>query len=264
MDSERTGTTSNSKQWVLIRGMLSEAFHWLDFLPLLKNRYPNDTIHTADIVGNGETGHLLTPSAVRANLSALRVQVPARGKKIVVGFSLGGMLALEWAYAYPDEVEAVVVINASVNSSPFYRRMTPYAVTQIVRSALTRDPHQREDTALRMTTQLKDIRRSEVAVAWAKRSAEFPVKPANFFLQIYLAARIPHRTLPPPVPLLVLSSRKDRVVHPDCSKKIVAHWGGINSVKLAIHDDAGHDLSLDDPHWMLDEICNFFADQGLS
>ncbi|MBO9667484.1 MAG: alpha/beta hydrolase [Bdellovibrio sp.] len=242
-----------SKQWVLVRGIMSESYHWWDFLPQLQAHFPDDVIHTADIIGNGRNFQMTTPTDIQGNLQGLRSQVPADGKKILVGFSLGGMLSLEWAHYHPEEVEAVILINCSLNNSPFYKRIKPSSVAKILKSSLTKDLHQREQMILRMTTTgLSAESISEIAHKWGARGKEYPVQAMNFLWQIFVAAKIPQRAAPPK-PVLILNSEKDQVVHPDCSAKIAKTWG----LPLVRHPEAGHDLTLDDPQWVLNQINTF-------
>lgn len=242
-----------SRQWVLIRGIMSEAYHWWEFLPQLQAQFPQDEFHTADILGNGRLHASRTPLSIKKNVEALRNQAPDSGKKILVGFSLGGMLALEWAKLYREEVEAVVLINASLNNSPFYKRITPYSISCIVKSALQKDHRKREENIIRMTTSnISDETRIEVAKLWGARGLQYPVNPFNFFWQIGLASQI-KQPAQPPTATLILSSSKDRVVHPDCSRLIANRW----NLPLESHPDAGHDLTLEDPQWVLEKVRQF-------
>ncbi|WP_347358918.1 alpha/beta fold hydrolase [Bdellovibrio sp.] len=243
------------RQWVLIRGIMSESYHWWNFLPQLQEHFPQDHFHTADILGNGRLNSHKTPLSLSKNIQALRGQAPADGKKILFGFSLGGMLALEWAHRHSDEVAAVILINASLNNSPFYKRMTPYSFGRIFQSALQKDLHKREEMIIRMTTtQTPQESVNELAQQWSARSLELPVRPANFLWQLGLATQVRQRK-EPPAPVLVLSSAKDRVVHPQCSEKIASTW----DLPLVRHPEAGHDLTLDDPKWVLEQVSQFIT-----
>ncbi|KHD88781.1 MAG: hypothetical protein OM95_06535 [Bdellovibrio sp. ArHS] len=243
---------SSFREWVLIRGIVSEEFHWWDFLPEMKARFPQDRLHTPDIIGNGKFYHKTTPWRVQPNIEGLRSQVPQDNKKILFGFSLGGMLSLEWAHAYPDEVRAVVLVNSSLNNSPFYHRMTLGAFINIARLATVRDPVVKEERVLKMTSVLPEERIKKIAPIWGERSQQYPLRPANFLSQLALASQIPQRQKPE-VPVLVLSSEQDRVVHPSCSERIAKTW----DLPLIRHPHAGHDLFLDDPHWILNQLENW-------
>lgn len=232
--------------------MMSEPFHWWDFLPQLKDAFPQDLFQLPYLRGTGPAGRSLTSLRVEKNLEFLREQVrPAEKRpRILLGFSLGGMLALEWAYRHPQEVDAVVLINCSLNRSRFYRRMTPFAIAQIYKMTRQSCPLHRDEMSLAMTTNLPPERIRELAPHWSSRSEEYPVHPLNFFTQLALASRIPLRKNPPSASLLLLNSGKDRVVHPQCSLDIANAWG----LPLHTHPEAGHDLTLNDPQWVVDKL----------
>lgn len=244
-----------SNQWVLIRGIMSESFHWWDFIPLLNKQFPRDHFYTADILGNGQSCHLKTPLCIKKNITHLRGQAPKKGKKILLGFSLGGMLSLEWAHHHPEDVKAIVLINCSFNNSPFYQRLTPYSVSKIIKSALIKDHHAREEMILHLTTSnLSPQKRKLVAQHWGERGLAYRVKPMNFFRQLYIASKIQQRATQK-APVLILSSSQDKVVHPECSQRIAHKW----NLELHTHPYAGHDLTLDDPQWVLEKLQDFVS-----
>ncbi|WP_373997501.1 alpha/beta fold hydrolase [Bdellovibrio bacteriovorus] len=249
---------SGSREWVLIRGIVSEEFHWWDFLPEMKTRFPQDLLHTPDIIGNGKFFEKTTPWRVKPNIEGLRSQVPTNNKKILFGFSLGGMLSLEWAHTYPEEVRAVVLVNSSLNNSPFYRRMTPGAFLNIAKLAAVKDHVVKEERVLKMTSFLPEERIKSMAPVWGERSQKYPLRPTNFLWQLALASQIPQREKPQ-VPVLVLSSGKDKVVHPSCSERIAKKW----NLPLITHPEAGHDLFLDDPHWILNQLQNWLEKEKI-
>ena len=71
-----------------------------------------------------------------------------------------------------------------------------------------------------------------------------------------LLAAMRHRPPPrrPPVRMLLLASAQDALVSPRCSQRIAADW----YLPLAMHPDAGHDLPLDDPQWLLRRISEWW------
>jgi pimeloyl-ACP methyl ester carboxylesterase len=226
---------------------------------MMKHRFPGHNIYTADILGNGKFHDLPTPLTIKENVDGLRMQVPKEGKKLLFGFSLGGMLTAEWAFQHPEEVEALILINTSFDGSPFYKRMTPKAFGSFLLGSRERDLVRREALNLKVTTGLADEQITELAPHWSKRNEVHPVHPANFARQMYLATQARLRPSPPPVPILILSSGKDRVVHPDCSKHIAEKW----RVPLIVHPTAGHDLTLVDPKWTVDQVENWLTSLNL-
>jgi pimeloyl-ACP methyl ester carboxylesterase len=77
---------------------------------------------------------------------------------------------------------------------------------------------------------------------------------ASFVRQVFAASRwrAPATVVPP---LLVLASANDRLCDPGCPQRIAEHYGAT----LAVHPDAGHDLSVDDPDWFIAQIAGFGA-----
>ena len=55
---------------------------------------------------------------------------------------------------------------------------------------------------------------------------------------------------PASVPVLVLNGGGDRMVDPRCSQALAEGW----SVPLRVNPDAGHDLTLDQGEWVLEQI----------
>ena len=49
---------------------------------------------------------------------------------------------------------------------------------------------------------------------------------------------------------LVLASMRDHLTHPSCSWELARRY----SAALAFHDIAGHDLPLDAPEWVADQV----------
>jgi predicted alpha/beta hydrolase family esterase len=57
---------------------------------------------------------------------------------------------------------------------------------------------------------------------------------------------------------LVLYSKKDDLVDPSCSIAIAKHL----SAQIIAHENAGHDLILDDPMWVVARMKDFFEGMG--
>jgi predicted alpha/beta hydrolase family esterase len=57
----------------------------------------------------------------------------------------------------------------------------------------------------------------------------------------------------PRQPVLIVSSRLDRLVHHQCSINLARAW----DIPFIEHSSAGHDLPLDDPAWLSNHIGNW-------
>jgi len=64
------------------------------------------------------------------------------------------------------------------------------------------------------------------------------------------AARYRAPPPPPPVPTLLLASTHDRLVRCACSRALARAW----RCALVEHPHAGHDLPLDDPQWVVQQV----------
>jgi pimeloyl-ACP methyl ester carboxylesterase len=72
----------------------------------------------------------------------------------------------------------------------------------------------------------------------------------NALRQLWAAARFAAPSAVPAIPTLLLASAQDALVSVQCSRAIAQAWG----VPLHEHPLAGHDLSLDDPRWVAQQV----------
>jgi pimeloyl-ACP methyl ester carboxylesterase len=59
---------------------------------------------------------------------------------------------------------------------------------------------------------------------------------------------------------LIVSSGQDRLVSPRCSRDLASFLGA----PVREHAEAGHDLPLDDPAWLLEQIANWVEAPSLN
>jgi pimeloyl-ACP methyl ester carboxylesterase len=232
--------------WVLLRGLAREARHWGAFPGLLRQALPpGDVVLAPDLPGNGSRWSERTPAGVDALAEAVRGEVRQGGVRepvVLVALSLGGMVALQWAWRHPREISGCVLVNSSLRGLALpWERLRPRAVVELARAGLCADPEARERRVLRL--------------AYA-RSA--PVTRANVLRQLLAAARFRAPASAPPVPLLLLASTRDRLVSVRCSRAMAGAW----QVPLVEHPAAGHDLALDAPHWLARQVAQWHAGRG--
>jgi pimeloyl-ACP methyl ester carboxylesterase len=244
--------------WILLRGWTREARHWGRFPGELAAALPGAKILAADLPGNGSLSEQRSPSSVPAIVEALRGSVPVERPLYVLGLSLGGMVAMEWACRHPAEVAGCVLINTSVRPfSPFYRRLRAANYAALVRLLLLeRDVEAREARILALTSAAAPS--ATLVSDWARYAREFPVRRANALRQVMAAARYRAPLSPPSVPLLVLASRGDALVDWRCSEALARRWGA----PLEVHASAGHDLALDDGAWVAERVAGWLARRG--
>jgi pimeloyl-ACP methyl ester carboxylesterase len=256
-----TTITSENQEiynWVLLRGLSREVRHWGEFPEILKSKNSNYQVFPIELPGSGAKHNIPSKTTLKENVTHLREEFlelknTHKGNFGIIAISLGGMVAMTWADMFPDDFKDLVVLNSSAGnlSSPF-KRLRPTAIKEIAKlllsSTFSSDIYSREKAVLKMTTQMIPLT-DDLIKKWAEIGQEFPMSRKNFFRQLYAATKF---IVPKELKCnsLVLSGAKDTLCHPECSQIIAKLYNS----KIAIHPNAGHDLTLDDPHWLASTI----------
>lgn len=96
---------------LLIHGMAGSSITWREIIPRLESRFH---IIAPDLPGHGESSLDFDDYSLGAMASALRDLLVVKGIKhcTVIGQSLGGGVALQFVYQYPDFCERIVLIGS--------------------------------------------------------------------------------------------------------------------------------------------------------
>jgi pimeloyl-ACP methyl ester carboxylesterase len=238
------------RRWVLLRGLARESGHWGAFAQALA-RATGDQVLALDLPGNGTRFSERSPASVADLVEDCRHRLaPSPAVTVVVAMSLGAMVALDWGRRAPHELAGCILVNTSAGgASPFWRRLQPRTYPTIARSLWPCTAiAAREAAVLRMTSNVQA--HGGIVGQWTALAQAHPVSAPNALRQLWAAARYRAPRQRPPVPLLLLASSADRLVHPSCSARLADRW----QVPLHVHPWAGHDLPLDDPTWVLDQV----------
>lgn len=243
----------NDAPWILLRGLARESRHWGDFPAQLSTALGVE-VFCPDTLGNGRLNSENSPLTISATLDSVREEIGYRAPVNLLGLSMGGMIATEWARLYPQEVSALVLVNSSFgNFSPPWQRLWPNAFLSLMGSLRMTD-EQREARVFELLCQQKQDRQARVD-EWVRYSLEYPLSRSNFARQLAAAARFRAPAQPPVANTLVISGLGDRLVNPDCSAAIARRWG----VELRSHPSAGHDLTHDAGEWVVDQLVSLVA-----
>jgi pimeloyl-ACP methyl ester carboxylesterase len=247
------------KTWVLLRGLTRESRHWGDFPETLRQRCADVEVCTIDLPGNGSLNRQVSPLQVEEMAEHCRAKLRERGLAppyCLLAMSLGAMVAVAWADRHPEEIGACVLINTSLRPfSPFHHRLRPRNYLPLLAMLLHRsDASRREKTILRLTSSWPQ--RPETLAEWTAYARQNPVSAGNALRQLLAAARYEAPRLKPCPPMLILSSAGDRLVDPDCSRRLARQW----HADYAEHPTAGHDLPLDDGAWLAEQIARWARD----
>jgi pimeloyl-ACP methyl ester carboxylesterase len=225
--------------------------HWGSFVEHLENAPYTSRVIAMEVPGAGEFCDQNSPTAIQEYVTYLRQRYSQHlqpgGHTLLLGLSLGGMVAAQWLHNHPSDFSGGVIINSSARPSPFHQRLRPGGAGQLLASALSRNLYNREKRIADCVCNLADT--EKVARRWAAIAAEAPISRRNVLRQLFAAATfiLPDK---PEVPTLILNSEKDRLVAPQCSQDLANQWQS----QLICHYRAGHDLTTDDPAWCVDQI----------
>ncbi len=219
--------------WILLRGLTRETRHWGRLPGLLREAVGTDRLLLLDLPGNGEFAHLRAPSTVADMVGFVRIaalQTGATGPYRVLAMSLGGMVATDWAQRHPGEIERLVLINTSMRPfSRMHERLRPSAWPGLLGvAAHWRDAPRAESGIHRLTCNNVETLGADLD-AWSEIRRSAPVSRGNALRQLWAAARFSAAATKPRCPLLILSSRADKLVNPVCSAKLAAAWGATHA-----------------------------------
>jgi pimeloyl-[acyl-carrier protein] methyl ester esterase len=240
------------KKWVLIRGLIRSKYHWGSFAEKLKKELNSEEVECVELAGNGYLSDQLTPDNINQALLELQMQVKFdRDSYGIIGISLGGMLAAQWAQMNPKEVSHLVLINSSSKLSPFYKRLNPAQYGGIIKNLALHNSADIEKFILNATSNKKE-NWLPILKDYTEFQQKHPVSLNNFIQQLKLAAQVDFSVIPKSHNL-ILTSKADRLVHHECSQKIAEAW----HCTIKYHETAGHDLPLDDANWVIQSIKDF-------
>lgn len=237
--------------WIFLRGLTREARHWGDFPQRFQAALPEAVILTPDLPGNGSRYRETSPWRIETSMEAVRADLARQGHRPpyrLLALSLGGMVALAWATRHPQEIEAAVLLSTSLRPhNPLLHRLRP-AAWPVLLQLLTAPLETRERAILELTSQ-RPREMAGLVPDWVDWARQCPVTRRNALRQLLAAARFRLRQKPS-VPLLLLAGVEDRMVSPQCTRALAATW----NLAPILHPTAGHDLTLDAPEWVVDQV----------
>jgi pimeloyl-ACP methyl ester carboxylesterase len=257
-----------TSHWILLRGLAREARHWDDFPERLTKALAEQNeiarVDALDLPGTGRFSEMKSPLSIgeltefaREKFVEIRRKQRERGeipseRTRLIAVSMGGMIAADWITRWPDDFREAILINTSFSGfSPVHHRLLPSAAKHLLSTLRPLSAVDRERLSMKLVSNLADNETQEkIAERWSAFALERPFTLENFSRQLLAAARFRAPSEKPDVPVLVLSSAKDRMVSPECSREIVRRW----KTDSAVHPTAGHDLTLDDADWVIEKI----------
>src|SRR4051794_7124061 len=96
---------------VLVHGMVNSSRHWQQVAQRLASRY---TVIAPDLIGHGDSATPRGDYSLGAHAAAIRDLLAVIGvdRATIVGHSLGGGVALQFFYQFPQRVERLALVSA--------------------------------------------------------------------------------------------------------------------------------------------------------
>jgi pimeloyl-ACP methyl ester carboxylesterase len=240
---------------VLVHGITSTSATWANVLPYLAERF---TVIAPDLLGHGESAKPRGDYSLGAYASGIRDLLLALGheRATFVGHSLGGGVAMQLAYQFPEHCERLVLVSSGglgreINallraaSLPGSELVLPFLVDErvvgagrLVGSLLSR-------IGLRVHTDVGEVLRGHASLSDGEARAAFlhTLRPivdlrgqrVDATDRLYLAESIP---------FLIIWGEHDPIIPVEHGR--TAHRLVSNS-RLEVFPDAGHFPHLDDP-----------------
>ena len=96
---------------VLIHGMLNSSSHWHD---VARRLAPTHTVVAPDLIGHGDSAAPRGDYSLGAHAASIRDLLVAIGieRATIVGHSLGGGVAMQFFYQFPERVERLALVSS--------------------------------------------------------------------------------------------------------------------------------------------------------
>lgn len=237
---------------LLIHGF-SASLHtwgpWVERLAIGENRISDYRVISIDLPGHGLTS---APADYEASIDAFRdvvadfVQTQNLQRFALAGSSMGGNVAWEYALAHPDQVEALILVDASGWQETRAEFAEDPPVFQLIRNPVI-GPLLRDLDSTRLIRQGLEASFGDPAVvddAMVTRYAELSRAPGHrdILLQMTLGFRTRNfataeRLAPLQMPVLILSGDQDRIVPVNHARQFNE---AINGSNLILFEGIGH------------------------
>ena len=246
--------------WVLMRGLMRETRHWGEFTEKMEQvleargyKNPADKIVCLELPGVGKKRQERLAFSVEKVIEDLHLELGSLGHSGPFGFlgiSLGALTGLQWQSLYPNQFQKLVLVNTShARTSPVFHRLRPDYVLKILPGLLHLDPRKSEEAILKLVCNDPAVR-TKVLEEWVGIRESAPWGFRALVEQLLFATRAKWLPAPEPNRYFFLGSLNDRMVDSACTIRLMQKLGAHGN----FHPDAGHDLSLEEPDWVLEEM----------
>jgi pimeloyl-ACP methyl ester carboxylesterase len=251
---------------VLIHGVAGRASQWDQTMQLLAESH---TVVAPDLLGHGESAKPRGDYSLGAHASGIRDLLVGLGAKraSVVGHSLGGGIAMQLSYQFPERCERLVLVSSGglgADVHPLLRAATlpgsefvlPLLAHPRVLDVASVIPRAMGRIGLRTRPDLTEMARGYQSLSNAEARSAFihtlrgVIDPTgqriNASDRLYLAAKMP---------TMIIWGCRDRIIPVEHAQPTHEAMPGS---RLELFDEAGHFPHLDDPLRFARTLEDFF------
>jgi pimeloyl-ACP methyl ester carboxylesterase len=250
---------------VLIHGIAGSSATWQEVLPRLAERY---TVVAPDLLGHGQSAKPRTDYSLGAYASAVRDLLGALGyeRGTILGHSLGGGVAMQFAYQFPERCERMVLVSSGglghelhlllrAAALPGAEWVLPLLCSSGLRDAVDWTARLLGRAGLRAGPDLEEIWRSFVSLADADaRQAFIHTVRTVIDIQGQRASAADRLYLAAELPTLIIWGEHDPLI--PVAHASAAH-ASIPGSRLEIFQNAGHFPYRDDPRRFVNVLVDF-------
>lgn len=249
----RFGVESSHTEFILLRGLGRWSEHWCGFQDLLAQAARVTVIDNRGfgLSQNAKVSLNLTVDKMAEDVLEVIDQAHIKNP-VLVGVSLGGMIALTTAAKQPETFSKLVLVNTSIGGSP-YARITRKALAALSKRFWSSSEFYPALADVLLGTDCSDERKTEFAEHWTRIDKAHDVRPSYVALQLLAALRFSSESILESIstPTIVVKGACDQFVDPRNSDWISEK---ITGSKLVVCPNGGHELAFDQRDWLLKEI----------
>jgi pimeloyl-ACP methyl ester carboxylesterase len=250
---------------VLIHGITSSSATWERVMPYLARDF---TVIAPDLVGHGQSDKPRGDYSLGSHASSIRdlLLVLGHERASIVGHSLGGGIAMQFSYQFPERCERLALVDsgglgrevsillraATLPGSEFV--LPALAATRLLDAGRLAG-RMLGKVGLRPRTDIEEIARGHATLSDAEARAAFVhtlrsvVEPGGQRVdasdRLYLSAHIP---------FLLVWGEHDSVIPVAHGRAAHEHVSGS---RLEVFESSGHFPQLDEPHRFIDVLTDF-------
>ena len=253
---------------LLIHGMAGSSTTWRDVMPTLAEHF---TVVAPDLLGHGASAKPRGDYSLGAHASGIRDLLVGLniGGASIVGHSLGGGIAMQFAYQFPERCERLVLVSSGglgEEVHPLLRAATlpgsefvlPLLAHPRVLNVASLIPRALGRIGLRTRPDLTEMARGYQSLSNPEARSAFihtlrgVIDPTgqriNASDRLYLASKMPS---------LIVWGRRDRIIPVEHAQPT---YDGMPGCRLELFDEAGHFPQLDEPVRFARTLEDFFSE----